>query len=84
VKCEQLKVKQGGCDLHIIETSKVCEVQGGAYIASRSLRNRLKPDVLFFTVFFAIFCRKKRHIEYILVVCSRFFVMFDLAERRGI
>ena len=59
-------------------------MQGGAYIASRSLRNRLKPDILFLQFFSAIFCRKKRHIEYILVVCTRYFGMFDLADRKGI
>ena len=32
----------------------------------------------------AILRRKKRHVEYILVVCSRFFVMFDLADRKDI
>ena len=38
----------------------------------------------FLQFFSAIFWRKKRHIEYILVVCSRFFVMFDLADRKDI
>ena len=38
----------------------------------------------FSTVFFAIFRRKKRHVRYILVECSVFFYIFDLAERKDI
>jgi len=67
-----LKVKQGGCNLHIFETSKVCEVQGGAYIASRSMRNRLKPDILFFNFFRHILAKKPPYSVYLVSVLAVF------------